>query len=303
MLKGSIVAIVTPFKNGKIDETALRNLINWHIDEGTHGIVPVGTTGESPTLDHNEHKEVVEIVIDQVNGRVPVIAGAGSNSTAEAISLLMHAEAVGADAALVVTPYYNKPTQEGLFEHFKAINNASMGIPIMIYNIPPRSVIDMSVEVMAKLSNLENIIGVKDATSDLSRVEKQKIQCRDGFLQFSGEDITAFEFMKNGGNGCISVTANVLPKLCSEFQNLCIEGNYDEALKIHKKLEPMHNALFIETSPSPVKYVLSKIGRINDELRLPLVNIRQETREILDKVISDLDLIWCHLNQVDQREI
>jgi len=291
MLKGSIVAIVTPFKNGKIDETALRNLINWHIDEGTHGIVPVGTTGESPTLDHNEHKEVVEIVIDQVNGRVPVIAGAGSNSTAEAISLLMHAEAVGADAALVVTPYYNKPTQEGLFEHFKAINNASMGIPIMIYNIPPRSVIDMSVEVMAKLSNLENIIGVKDATSDLSRVEKQKIQCRDGFLQFSGEDITAFEFMKNGGNGCISVTANVLPKLCSEFQNLCIEGNYDEALKIHKKLEPMHNALFIETSPSPVKYVLSKIGRINDELRLPLVNIRQETREILDKVISDLDLI------------
>ena len=291
MLKGSIVAIVTPFKNGKIDETALRNLINWHIDEGTHGIVPVGTTGESPTLDHNEHKEVVEIVIDQVNGRVPVIAGAGSNSTAEAISLLMHAEAVGADAALVVTPYYNKPTQEGLFEHFKALNNASMGIPIMIYNIPPRSVIDMSVEVMAELSNLENIIGVKDATSDLSRVEKQKIQCRDGFLQFSGEDITAFEFMKNGGNGCISVTANVLPKLCSEFQNLCIEGNYDEALKIHKKLEPMHNALFIETSPSPVKYVLSKIGRINDELRLPLVNIRQETREILDKVISDLDLI------------
>ncbi len=291
MFKGSIVAIVTPFKNGKIDETALRNLINWHIDEGTHGIVPVGTTGESPTLDHNEHKEVVEIVIDQVNGRVPVIAGAGSNSTAEAISLLMHAEAVGADAALVVTPYYNKPTQEGLFEHFKAINNASMGIPIMIYNIPPRSVIDMSVEVMAELSNLENIIGVKDATSDLSRVEKQKIQCRDGFLQFSGEDITAFEFMKNGGNGCISVTANVLPKLCSEFQNLCIEGNYDEALKIHKKLEPMHNALFIETSPSPVKYVLSKIGRINDELRLPLVNIRQETREILDKVISDLDLI------------
>ena len=291
MFKGSIVAIVTPFKNGKIDETALRNLINWHIDEGTHGIVPVGTTGESPTLDHNEHKEVVEIVIDQVNGRVPVIAGAGSNSTAEAISLLMHAEAVGADAALVVTPYYNKPTQEGLFEHFKAINNASMGIPIMIYNIPPRSVIDMSVEVMAELSNLENIIGVKDATSDLSRVEKQKIQCRDGFLQFSGEDITAFEFMKNGGNGCISVTANVLPKLCSEFQNLCIEGNYDEALKIHKKLEPMHNALFIETSPSPVKYVLSKIGKINDELRLPLVNIRQETREILDKIISDLDLI------------
>ena len=291
MFKGSIVAIVTPFKNGKIDETSLRNLVNWHIDEGTHGIVPVGTTGESPTLDHNEHREVVEIVIDQVNNRVPVIAGAGSNSTSEAISLLMHAESVGADAALIVTPYYNKPTQEGLYEHFKAIDKASMGIPIMIYNIPPRSIVDMSIEVMGKLSNLENIIGVKDATSDLSRVEKQKKQCKDGFLQFSGEDITAFEFMKNGGNGCISVTANVLPKLCSDFQNLCLEGNYDEALKIHKKLEPMHNALFIETSPSPVKYVLSKMGRIEDELRLPLVSIRQETKEILDKVISDLDLI------------
>ena len=291
MFKGSIVAIVTPFKNGKIDETSLRNLVNWHIDEGTHGIVPVGTTGESPTLDHNEHREVVEIVIDQVNNRVPVIAGAGSNSTSEAISLLMHAESVGADAALIVTPYYNKPTQEGLYEHFKAIDKASMGIPIMIYNIPPRSIVDMSVEVMGKLSNLENIIGVKDATSDLSRVEKQKKQCKDGFLQFSGEDITAFEFMKNGGNGCISVTANVLPKLCSDFQNLCLEGNYDEALKIHKKLEPMHNALFIETSPSPVKYVLSKMGRIEDELRLPLVSIRQETKEILDKVIFDLDLI------------
>ena len=291
MFKGSIVAIVTPFKNGKIDETSLRNLVNWHIDEGTHGIVPVGTTGESPTLDHSEHREVVEIVIDQVNNRVPVIAGAGSNSTSEAISLLMHAESVGADAALIVTPYYNKPTQEGLYEHFKAINRASMGIPIIIYNIPPRSIVDMSVEVMGKLSNLENIIGVKDATSDLSRVEKQKKQCKDGFLQFSGEDITAFEFMKNGGNGCISVTANVLPKLCSDFQNLCLEGNYDEALKIHKKLEPMHNALFIETSPSPVKYVLSKMGLIEDELRLPLVSIRQETKEILDKVISDLDLI------------
>tara|TARA_A100001035_G_scaffold234199_1_gene197216 strand:+ start:57 stop:932 length:876 start_codon:yes stop_codon:yes gene_type:complete len=291
MFKGSIVAIVTPFKNGKIDETSLRNLVNWHIAEGTHGIVPVGTTGESPTLDHSEHREVVEIVIDQVNNRVPVIAGAGSNSTSEAISLLMHAESVGADAALIVTPYYNKPTQEGLYEHFKAINRASMGIPIIIYNIPPRSIVDMSVEVMGQLSNLENIIGVKDATSDLSRVKKQKKQCKDGFLQFSGEDITAFEFMKNGGNGCISVTANVLPKLCSDFQNLCIEGNYDEALKIHKKLEPMHNALFIETSPSPVKYVLSKMGRIEDELRLPLVSIRQETKEILDKVISDLDLI------------
>ena len=291
MFKGSIVAIVTPFKNGNVDETSLRNLVNWHIEEGTNGIVPVGTTGESPTLDHNEHREVVEIVIDQVNNRVPVIAGAGSNSTSEAISLLKHAEAVGADAALVVTPYYNKPTQEGLYEHFKAVNSASLGIPIIIYNIPPRSIVDMSVEVMAELSKLEYIIGVKDATSDLDRVYKQKNHCGEGFLQFSGEDITAFEFMKNGGNGCISVTANVLPKLCSEFQNLCIEGDFDKALSIHNKLEPLHNALFIETSPAPVKYVLNKMGLIEEELRLPLVNIRQETREILDKIISDLDLI------------
>ena len=291
MFKGSIVAIVTPFKNGNVDETSLRNLVNWHIEEGTNGIVPVGTTGESPTLDHNEHREVVEIVIDQVNNRVPVIAGAGSNSTSEAISLLKHAEAVGADAALVVTPYYNKPTQEGLYEHFKAVNSASLGIPIIIYNIPPRSIVDMSVEVMAELSKLEYIIGVKDSTSDLDRVYKQKNRCGEGFLQFSGEDITAFEFMKNGGNGCISVTANVLPKLCSEFQNLCIEGDFDKALSIHNKLEPLHNALFIETSPAPVKYVLNKMGLIEEELRLPLVNIRQETREILDKIISDLDLI------------
>ena len=291
MFKGSIVAIVTPFKNGYVDETSLRNLVNWHIEEGTNGIVPVGTTGESPTLDHNEHREVVEIVIDQVNNRIPVIAGAGSNSTSEAISLLKHAEAVGADAALVVTPYYNKPTQEGLYEHFKAINNASLGIPIIIYNIPPRSIVDMSVEVMAELSKLEHIIGVKDATSDLNRVDKQKSYCSEGFLQFSGEDITAFEFMQNGGNGCISVTANVLPRLCSEFQKFCIEGDFDKALSIHNKLEPLHNALFIETSPSPVKYVLSKMGLIEEELRLPLVNIRQETKEILDKIISDLDLI------------
>ena len=291
MLKGSIVAIVTPFKNGDIDESSLRSLIDWHISEGTHGIVPVGTTGESPTLNHREHQQVVEITINQVNKRVPVIAGAGSNSTSEAISLLSHAEDAGADAALVVTPYYNKPTQEGLYAHFKAINDASNGIPVMIYNIPPRSIVDMSIEVMAKLSKLKNIIGVKDATSDLSRVEKQKNECDEGFLQFSGEDITAYEFMKNGGNGCISVTANVLPKLCSEFQTLCIEGNFCDALKIHKKIEPIHNALFLETSPAPVKYVLSKMGLIKDELRLPLVNLRQETKEILDKVIVDLDLI------------
>ena len=291
MFKGSNVALITPFKNNGLDEEAYIKLIHFHIDNGTNGLVPAGTTGESPTLSHDEHQRVIDLCIEETKGKIPVIAGTGSNSTEEAISLTTHAEKAGANGALIVTPYYNKPTQEGLYEHFKAIDKASMGIPIMIYNIPPRSIVDMSVEVMGKLSNLDNIIGVKDATSDLSRVEKQKNKCKDGFLQFSGEDITAFEFMKNGGNGCISVTANVLPKLCSDFQNLCLEGNYDEALKIHKKLEPMHNALFIETSPSPVKYVLSKMGLIEDELRLPLVSIRQETKEILDKIISDLDLI------------
>ena len=291
MFKGSNVALVTPFKNNKLDEDNYIKLIHFHIENGTKGLVPTGTTGESPTLSHDEHQRVIDLCVRESKGKLPVIAGTGSNSTEEAISLTLHAEKMGANAALIVTPYYNKPTQEGLYEHFKAIDKASMGIPIMIYNIPPRSIVDMSVEVMGKLSNLDNIIGVKDATSDLSRVEKQKNKCKDGFLQFSGEDITAFEFMKNGGNGCISVTANVLPKLCSDFQNLCLEGNYDEALKIHKKLEPMHNALFIETSPSPVKYVLSEMGLIEDELRLPLVSIRQETKEILDKIISDLDLI------------
>ena len=291
MFFGSIPAVITPFKNKEVDFNSLEKILNHLIDNGSNGVVPCGTTGESPTLSHDEHKKIIEETIKITDKRVPVIAGTGSNNTKEAIDYSKHAESVGANAALVVTPYYNKPTQEGLYEHFKAIDKASMGIPIMIYNIPPRSIVDMSVEVMGKLSNLENIIGVKDATSDLSRVEKQKNQCKDGFLQFSGEDITAFEFMKNGGNGCISVTANVLPKLCSDFQNLCLEGNYDEALKIHKKLEPMHNALFIETSPSPVKYVLSKMGLIEDELRLPLVSIRQETKEILDKIISDLDLI------------
>ena len=292
MLTGSMVAMVTPMQaDGVVDWNALAKLVDYHVEQGTDAIVSVGTTGESATLEHDEHGEVIRQTVAAAQGRVPVIGGTGANSTAEAIRLTRVAADAGVSACLLVVPYYNKPTQEGLYEHFKAINKASMGIPIMIYNIPPRSIVDMSVEVMGKLSNLENIIGVKDATSDLSRVEKQKNQCKDGFLQFSGEDITAFEFMKNGGNGCISVTANVLPKLCSDFQNLCLEGNYDEALKIHKKLEPMHNALFIETSPSPVKYVLSKMGRIEDELRLPLVSIRQETKEILDKVISDLDLI------------
>ena len=290
MFKGSIVAIVTPFKDGKVDEVSLRNLVDWHIGNGTHGIVPVGTTGESPTLDHNEHKSVVEIVIDQTNSRVPIIAGAGSNSTSEAINLLKHAESAGADAALVVTPYYNKPTQEGLYAHFKAINDASNGIPVMIYNIPPRSVVDMSLEVMSKLSDLDNIVGVKDATSDLSRVKKQKDLCGDDFLQFSGEDITAYEFMENGGNGCISVTANVLPKLCSQFQNFCLQRNFDEAKKIHEKIKPVHNALFIETSPAPVKYVLSKMGLIEEDIRLPLVSIQQKTKDILDEIIIDLDI-------------
>ena len=295
MFKGSIVAIVTPFKNGKIDETSLRNLVNWHIAEGTHGIVPVGTTGESPTLDHSEHREVVEIVIDQVNNRVPVIAGAGSNSTSEAISLLMHAESVGADAALIVTPYYNKPTQEGLYEHFKAINRASMGIPIIIYNIPPRSVVDMSVDTMARLFELKNIVGVKDATADLNRVDEQLKKMGPEFIQLSGEDGTALEFNIRGGTGCISVSANVAAKLCAEFQEASLAKNnsnlLSKAKEINNKLMPLHKALFIESNPSPVKYAASLLNLSSEEVRLPLVKITEKTKQEVRKALKFADLI------------
>src|SRR5713226_6733384 len=268
--RGSFTALVTPFQNGTVDEKAFRALVVWQIDEGTKGLVPVGTTGESPTLSHDEHKQVVEWCIAEARGRVPVIAGAGSNSTREAIDLAQHAEKAGADAALVVTPYYNKPTQEGLYHHFKAINDA-IGIPIVIYNIPPRSVIDMSVDTMKRLYELKNIAGVKDATANMARVSQQRAAMGEDFNQMSGEDITALGFMAHGGHGCISVTSNVAPRLCAEFQAACLKGDFAAALMLQDKLAPLHINLFVETSPAPVKYALSLIGKCSNTLRLPMV--------------------------------
>ncbi len=290
MFKGSIVALVTPFKGNEIDESALRKLVDWHISEGTDGIVPVGTTGESPTLNHDEHERVVEIVIDQCNKRVPIIAGTGSNSTAEAINLLKHAENAGADAALVVTPYYNKPTPEGLYAHYEALDSVSSGIPIIIYNIPSRSVIDIDVDLMGRLSQLDSIVGVKDATSDISRIKQHKELCKNDFIQLSGEDETIYDYMINGGQGCISVTANILPKICSDMHKAFSNNDLIEAKKLNEILMPLHKALFVETSPSPVKYILSKMDLIDYEIRLPLVEIRKETKDILDKIINDLEI-------------
>jgi 4-hydroxy-tetrahydrodipicolinate synthase len=275
--RGSFTALVTPFKNGSLDEAAFRALVDWQIAEGTAGLVPVGTTGESPTLSHEEHKQVVEWCIDQASKRVPVVAGAGSNSTREAIDFSRHAEQAGADAVLIVTPYYNKPTQEGLYQHFKAINDA-IGIPIIIYNIPPRSVIDMSVETMVRLFELTNIAGVKDATANVVRVSQQRAAMGPDFNQLSGEDATALGFMAHGGHGCISVTANVAPRLCGDFQHACLKGEYANALSIHDKLMPLHTSLFLETNPAPVKYALSVLGKCADTVRLPMVPLAEKTR-------------------------
>src|SRR6202011_3939417 len=264
--RGSFTALVTPFKNGSLDEAAFRGLVNWQIAEGTHGLVPVGTTGESPTVNHDEHKRVVEWCIDEARGRVPVIAGAGSNSTKEAIELAEHAEHAGASAVLVVTPYYNKPTQEGMYQHFKVINDA-IGIPIIIYNIPPRSVVDMSVDTMKRLFELKNIAGVKDATANMTRVSQQRAALGEGFNQLSGEDVTCLGFMAHGGHGCISVTSNVAPRLCAEFQAACLKGDFAAALKLQDKLAPLHINLFVETSPAPVKYALSLLGKCANALR------------------------------------
>lgn len=277
MFKGSITALVTPMRDGKIDEEAFAGLVDWQISEGTHGLVPVGTTGESPTLSHPEHHRVVEICIEVANGRVPVIAGAGSNNTEEAIGLARHAEKAGANALLIVTPYYNKPNQEGLYQHFKAVNDA-VGIPIIIYNIPPRSVIDMSVETMARLFALKNIAGVKDATAKLDRVSLQRHAMGPEFVQLSGEDATALGFNAHGGQGCISVTANVAPKLVSEFQIACLEGDYGKALSYQDRLMPLHRALFLEPNPTGAKYALSVLGKIKDEVRLPLVSVSEKTQ-------------------------
>ena len=275
--RGSFTALVTPFKDGALDEKAFRGLVDWQIAEGTNGLVPVGTTGESPTLSHAEHKDVVEWCVDQVDGRVPVIAGAGSNSTKEAIELSQHAEAVGADAVLIVTPYYNKPTQEGLYQHFKAVNDA-IGIPIIIYNIPGRSVIDMSVDTMKRLYELKNIAGVKDATANVVRVSQQRAALGEGFNQLSGEDASALGFMAHGGHGCISVTSNVAPRLCSEFQSACLKGDFGAALKLQDKLMPLHTALFIETNPAPAKYALSLLGKCKEAVRLPMVTVSDKTK-------------------------
>ena len=288
--RGSFTALVTPFKNGSVDEKAFRDLVDWQIAEGTNGLVPVGTTGESPTLSHDEHRHVVEWCIDQVRGRVPVVAGAGSNSTREAVSLAQHAEKAGADAVLVVTPYYNKPTQEGLYQHFKAINDA-IGIPILIYNIPPRSVIDMSVDTMKRLYELKNIAGVKDATANMTRVTQQRAALGEDFNQMSGEDITALGFMAHGGHGCISVTSNVAPRLCAEFQAACLRGDYSAAVKLQDKLAPLHLNLFVETSPAPVKYALSLLGKCSNTLRLPIVPASEKAQAVVREAMVHAGLI------------
>jgi 4-hydroxy-tetrahydrodipicolinate synthase len=273
-----------------VDEEAFRAHVGWQIENGTHGLVPVGTTGESPTLSHKEHERVVEICVEEARGRVPVVAGAGSNSTEEALGFSRHAEKVGADALLIVTPYYNKPTQEGLYRHFKAINDA-VGIPIIIYNIPGRSVVDMSVETMARLFELKNIAGVKDATANIARVSQQRQAMGPDFIQLSGEDATALGFMAHGGHGCISVTSNVAPRLCSEMQEACLKGDYAGALAIQDRLMPLHTALFVETNPSPAKHCLSELGRMSDEVRLPMLPVSEGTKQVLRSAMRHAGLI------------
>ena len=291
MFKGSITALVTPMQNGSLDEPAFRAFVEWQIREGSHGLVPVGTTGESPTLSHEEHRRVVEICIETAKQRVPVIAGAGSNNTKEAIELATHAEKAGADAVLVVTPYYNKPSQRGLYAHFRAIADA-ISIPLIIYNIPPRSVIDMSVETMASLhKDCANIIGVKDATANLARASLQRQAMGPGFVQLSGEDPTALGFMAHGGHGCISVTANVAPKLCKEFQEACIAGDYSTALVYQDRLMPLHRALFLEPSPAPTKYALSRLGHMREDVRSPIVSVGPETRAEVDSAMRHAGLL------------
>jgi 4-hydroxy-tetrahydrodipicolinate synthase len=275
--RGSMTALVTPFRNGVVDEDAFRALVSWQIEEGTQGLVPVGTTGESPTLSHAEHHRVVELCVAEARGRVPVIAGAGSNNTAEAVDLARHAEAAGADAVLVVTPYYNKPTQEGMFLHFKAINDA-VGVPIFIYNIPPRSVVDMSVDTMKRLFELKNIAGVKDATGNLARVSQQRHAMGAGFVQLSGEDMTALAFNAAGGQGCISVVSNVAPKLCAQLQAATLAGDYAAALAIQDRLVPLHEAIFREPGVAGAKFGLSLLGKVGDEVRMPLIPVGEATR-------------------------
>ena len=293
MFKGSNVALITPFKNNGLDEEAYIKLIHFHIDNGTNGLVPAGTTGESPTLTHDEHQRVIDLCIKESNGKIPVIAGTGSNSTEEAISLTTHAEKAGANGALIVTPYYNKPTQEGLYQHYKAIND-KCGIPIIIYNIPGRSVIDMSVDTMARLYELKNIVGVKDATGDLDRVDQTLEKMGKDFIQLTGNDDNAFEFNKRGGVGTISVTANIAPKLCSDFQKFSksdTDNEMKEAERLDKILQPVHHSMFVESNPSPVKYAAKLLGLCDDNVRLPLVKVTDTTKEIVKKALQSAKLI------------
>ena len=293
MFKGSNVALVTPFKNGKLDDASYIKLIHFHIKNGTNGLVPAGTTGESPTLSHEEHERVIELCVKESDGKLPVIAGTGSNSTEEAISLTSHAESIGANGALIVTPYYNKPTQEGLYQHYKAIND-KCGIPIIIYNIPGRSVIDMSVDTMARLFELKNIVGVKDATGDLNRVNETLKKLGKDFIQLTGNDDNALEFNLRGGVGSISVTANIAPKYCSEFQKFSIltdEKSKLEAEKIDKILQPVHHSMFIESNPSPVKYAAKLLGLCDDEVRLPMVKVTEATKKIVEEAFKSAKLI------------
>ncbi len=289
MFRGSMPALVTPFKNGAVDFDALKHLVEWQISEGSSGLVPVGTSGESPTLSHVEHESVVEAVVKAAAGRVPVVAGAGSNNTSEALRFVAHAKAVGADAALVVTPYYNKPTQRGLAVHFTALNEA--GLPVIIYNIPGRSAVDMTPETMGALARLENIVGVKDATGDITRVSQQRATCGAEFIQLSGEDASALGFNAHGGVGCISVTANVAPRLCAEFQEATLNGDYASALALQDRLMPLHEAIFIEPGLVAAKYALSKLGHCTDEVRAPLTGLLDETKAAVDAAMQKLGLV------------
>ena len=282
MFKGSITALVTPFADGNVDEVALRDLIEWQIEEGSLGLVPCGTTGESPTLSHAEHKRVVEITIATAKGRVPVIAGAGSNSTAEAIDFVRHAQDAGADGVLTVAPYYNKPSQEGIYQHFKAIDAAAT-VPIIVYNIPGRSIVDIQVETLARIfEDCPNVKGVKDATGNLLRPSLERMACGEEFNLLTGEDGTALGYMAHGGHGCISVTANVAPGLCADFQQACLNGDYAAALKLQDRLMPLHRALFLETNPAGPKYALQRLGRMSGDLRLPLVSVSSSVQEEID---------------------
>ncbi len=290
MFSGSICALITPFRNGAVDEDRFAEFVDWQIGEGTQGVVPCGTTGESPTLSHDEHRRVTEICIGVARGRVPVIAGTGSNSTAEAVALTRHAKEAGADAALVVTPYYNKPTQEGLYRHFKALND-DVDLPIIIYNIPGRSVIDMTVETMARLSALSNIVGVKDATADVSRATSQRLAASEGFCQLSGEDVTQVGFLAQGGDGCISVTANVAPKPMSQMHDAWRIGEVETVQRLNERLMPLHSGLFCETSPGPVKYGASLLGKCGPDTRLPLCEIAESSKRVVEDAMRSAGLL------------